>query len=251
MANLINQKYPETRITLSGNVGDDIRELYSEISRVSREVTQWDLYKTTEVIEDAKRFNAQVNALAPLSSAIIKTRIINDRGEVYTEGDLIFKKIDNSTVHIKAERGGVFYPQTIYKTPISNTNNTPDNTNNTFTVRFAYSPTEPLPGSVGRYGVDVQASEPQMTMTFDQEYDDTSSSTDYTSVYEVDNVFENNTWSATIPVIKSAQSTIRPIIKFFDESGEEVYCDYTIEETSSTWEIGGVPTSLVRKVVVK
>ena len=72
-------------------IRDDINYLYQKIKDFSRETTQWDLYKITQVISSQEEFQSQINSLPPYSSAIIAAKFVGDDGNNYNHGDLVYK----------------------------------------------------------------------------------------------------------------------------------------------------------------
>lgn len=92
----------------------NITYLYNKMQACTRNVTYFDLYKINTVINNSSDFESQVSALEPYSTAIVNTRFSRPEGE-YSPGDLVVKNIDGTTTTIFAQRGGIFYPQTIIK----------------------------------------------------------------------------------------------------------------------------------------
>jgi hypothetical protein len=92
----------------------NITYLYNKMQACTRNVTYFDLYKIHTVINNSSEFESQVSALGPYSTAIVNTRFSRPEGE-YSPGDLVVKNLDGTTTTIFAQRGGIFYPQTIVK----------------------------------------------------------------------------------------------------------------------------------------
>lgn len=217
---------------------EDITYLYNKIKDFSRETTQWDLYKITQVIQNQENFQGQVNALPPYSSAIIAAKFI-ENNEIYSPGDLVYKKLDNSTEHITAERGGVFYPSKIAK----------DNNSNNIDMYFTYMTKEPSASNEsqtakkledGSYGFNEQPN--SQTLIYDN-----IGIIDPTKVYGHLNP-ENNSFPAV--------ENVFPIIKLYNDDNEEVYADFILTfgtDINTGKEIYTISTlpSIVTKVVVK
>jgi hypothetical protein len=73
--------------------------------------------------------------LLPFTSAIINTPTAFADGDTYAVGDIIVKKQDGTTEHIRAERGGIFFPQEITRGGGSNNYN--------YTIDFILQSNEP------------------------------------------------------------------------------------------------------------
>ena len=225
----------------------DLEYLYQKLNRFSRETTQWDLYKITEVISNQESYRAQVNSLPPYSSAIINTRFLGDDGVSYNKGDLVYKNLDNSVTHVRAERGGVYYLQKIKPA----TNDT--NTDNNYDLTFQYLSHEPAEGTPTEVNYNVNdriaeiPAEKDITQTLQFNNLPVVAPSDLYGVVRKDENIENGT------IVFTAKST-PPVIKMYlsDENQEEVYCDYTLTlaEGENNSFVSGIP-SIVTMVVLK
>ena len=217
---------------------EDIDYLYQKIKDFSRETTQWDLYKITQVVTNQEQFQAQVNSLPPYSSAIIASKFVSEDGDNYSQGDLVYKNLDGSVTHIQSERGGVFRPTSITK-----------NANN-YTISFQYiskEPTENATESVVENGGQWISNDTQKKQI---EFKNLSVATP-SSIYGMiinkkDFSIDTNNYGSTTFTKKAAF----PIIKMYDSSNEEVYTDFNIVENTTSWIVSKIP-SIVETVVVK
>ena len=211
----------------------DIQYLYQKIKDFSRETTQWDLYKITQVVNNQDEFQAQVNSLPPYSSAIIASKFVSEDGDNYSQGDLVYKNLDGSVTHIQSERGGVFRPTSITKDA------------NNYTISFQYiskEPTENATESVVESGGQWISTDTQKKQV---EFKNLSVATP-SSIYGIvksKNEFSNNSFDFT-------KKSAFPIIKMYNSSNEEIYADFNIVENTTSWIISNIP-SIVETVVVK
>lgn len=213
-------------------VREDINYLYQKVKDFSRDVTQWDLYKITQVITDQEKLQAQVNSLPPYSSAIIAGRFVGDDGNVYSQGDLIYKKLDGTTQHIAAERGGVFRPSTITKD------------GNNYTILFQYLSKEPSEDAVDQ--VSGNSGTWKSTDTNKQKIEFQNLITQApNNIYGI--VKTGTDLSSGITFTKEDAF---PIIKLYDQYNEEVYVDFTLSDSNGSYTINSLPT-IVAKVVIK
>lgn len=214
---------------------EDIEYLYKKIKDFSRETTQWDLYRITEVIQNQEDFQGQINVLPPYSSAIIAAKFV-ENNEVYSPGDLVYKKLDNSIEHITAERGGIFYPSKI----VQGSNN--------IDMYFTYMTKEPSASNASETAQKLEdnsygfSNQPNSQTLIYKNIDITATSTVYGYVYEPNGAtyysFDNK--------------SIYPIIKLYNEFNEAVYADIklTLSPDNKQYIINDIP-SIVAKVVVK
>ena len=108
-------------------------------------------------------FEAQVNALEPYSTAVINTHIAT-ASETYSPGDMIVKNIDGTTSTIFAQRGGIFYPKTIKKTYL-------DDSNFSYDILFAFQSTAPKINSTSNVsGTDSTDDEDDKNDTWDASF---------------------------------------------------------------------------------
>lgn len=210
-------------------IREDINYLYQKVKDFSRETTQWDLYKITQVVIDQENFQSQVNNLPPYSSAIIATQFI-ENNETYRAGDLVYKNLDNSITHISAERGGVFYPSKITQS-----------IGNNIDVYFSYMTTEPSEDAILTVSSSNKTWEiintPKSKILQYSQLVQNAPTTVYGHINPTNNQF-------------TAVENVFPIIKLYNDKNEEVYGDFSLNLTADTYTISNLP-SIVTKVVVK
>ena len=217
----------------------DIDYLYRKIKDFSRETTQWDLYKITQVVTNQEQFQAQINSLPPYSSAIIASKFVSEDGDNYSQGDLVYKNLDGSVTHIQSERGGVFRPTSIIK----------DSSNN-YTISFQYISNEPTENAtesiVENSGQWISTDTQKKQVEFKNLSVATPSSIYGMIINKKDFSIDTNNYGSTTFTKKAAF----PIIKMYNSSNEEVYTDFNIVENTTSWIISKIP-SIVETVVVK
>lgn len=219
---------------------EDIEYLYKKIKDFSRETTQWDLYKITQVISNQEEFQSQINSLPPYSSAIIAAKFAGDDGNSYNHGDLVYKNLDGSTTYIEAERGGVFRPSTIIKLDSENSNN------NNYNLLFQYISKEPGEDDIDQViGNSNGVWESKDTNKQQIEFQNITVNSP-SSIYGI--VKTSNDFSSggfTFPLEKPF-----PIIKMYNSDNEEVYTDFNLKSNDNMYAISGIP-SIVTTVVIK
>jgi hypothetical protein len=144
MANLNTYKYYHDYGLPYPNAGDktslyaNIEYLYHKIENCTRNITYFDLYKINSVLNNATEFESKVNALPPYSSMVLNTFVsLTGTNTSYNIGDIVIKNIDGTHEVIAAQRGGIFYPSSIQKASLS------DSENFTYDFMFSYQSAEP------------------------------------------------------------------------------------------------------------
>ena len=228
-------------------VQKNINYLYDKLSTVSKTLTYWDLYKITEVVTDKKNLQSITNSLLPFTSAIINTPTSFQEGtETYAVGDVVLKQQDGSIQHIQAERGGIFFPYKITKT-------SSDASNYNYTIDYQLKSHEPNEGSQDVEGVKGKWD------TSGKYYKNISyeNLTGGAGVSPYNNVQfpsdGNLSFEFDVAYLKGTETEIRPIIKCYNDNGEEVYCDFTcaVPENETQWEFSMDGVKIVTQVVVK
>lgn len=231
---------------------ENIDFLYNKIQACTRDVTYFDLYKISTIVNQASELQSQINALPSYHSLIINTPIITGDGKRYNTGDIIVKMNDGTFSHIEAQRGGIFYPSKITKLST-------DSNNYSYKFQFSYESSAP-----------ASSEEPVVADRVE-----TENNIVWTTNYASDIVFENMTGGAAVspynqvfkdkveisgitPSVGSNDSTLAmdPIVHAYNVASngvsEEVYCDQVITYSGGQYSIKLIaPVKLVNKVVVK
>lgn len=242
----------------AGNVQEiqeNIEALYAKMAQCTRQISYFDLYKITTIVNQASELSSQINALAPYTSLIINTPIETGDGVRYNIGDLVVKNNDGSHDIIEAQRGGIFYPQKITKV------NT-DDKNYSYDISFSYQSSAPSDGEVKISPInnvwEVTNNQYVKKLTFKN-----IGSGAVGSPYNL--IFENKTSftfdaSFVIDPGSNTKKIIDPIIHAYavDPSTnvwEEVYADqdikYTTTDDKTIISVSLYGSNLIQKVVVK
>ena len=105
-----------TFMTKAANAADfqtQIDNLNTKLNSVAKNLTYFDFYNIVDVTVNKNNFSAQVNALTPNTSLIINSEPFFLNDVYYNTGDIIFKSSNSNIVHIKAQTGGIYYPNKI------------------------------------------------------------------------------------------------------------------------------------------
>lgn len=232
-------------------IQENIEALYAKMAQCTRQISYFDLYKITTIVNQASELSSQINALAPYTSLIINTPIETGDGVRYNIGDLVVKNSDGSHNIIEAQRGGIFYPQKIEKV---NTNDK----NYSYNISFSYQSSAPSSGKADISPMnnvwEVQNNQYVEKLTF-QNIGSGAVGSPYNLIFEGDNA-TSFTFDASIVNNK----VVDPIIHAYavdpnTNVWEEVYVDQDItynksnDKTIVSVSLHG--SSLIQKVVVK
>lgn len=239
---------PKPNANSREDIQKNINYLYSKVKQVSKNLTFWDLYKISSVVTDKKDLQPISNALLPFTSAIINTPSAFVDGDTYAVGDIIVKNQDGTTEHIRAERGGIFFPQKI----------TRDSNSYNYTIDFILKSNEPVKATSeisGSQGTGDEAdkyvwnaSENYTSGVQFQNLVGGAGESPYNIVYN--SPFPND--GIVFPTAKTDENeNIQPIVKGYSSNGEEVYWDLKVTTSGSNWKIENPGTSLISTIVVK
>lgn len=265
--NLTNTEENPSNLTQAERMMKNIEYLYQKMNQCTRNVTYFDLYKFSRVINEASQLQAEINALEPFTAAIINTNINTGDGITYAPGDIIVKNIDNTSSIIRAQRGGIFYPSSIKRSEQEN--------NYTYDIQFSFqsaSPSEEQISIEDNYKTET-GSNNQITIVtgsdsiwdkYDNEGKDiyaknitfkglagNSVGSPYNYVYDsvadIDARYSNFT-----PKFKDTTTPIPPIIHCYANK-EEIYIDQQINYSEKTkkYQITLASCPLCDKVVIK
>lgn len=220
-----------TFITKATNAKDfqtQIDNLNTKLDNVAKNLTYFDFYNIVDVTVNKNNFSAQVNALTPNTSLIINSEPFFLNNVYYNTGDIIFKSSNSNIVHIKAQTGGIYYPNKI----------TFDKNSNSYSIEYKYTPTQPATGTTE----DVQVSKDNQ--------EDTANGAAYTmnfnglknsnqgTIYGLWEKFTNS-----FPAYKKDNTIIQPYIKFYlcdtenNIPSEEICLDYSLTLSNNQWNI--------------
>lgn len=204
----------------------DMDFLNRKLDKAQKQLTMWDFYHITEVVNQVSEFEIKQNSLIALTGLIINCGTFIANEESYSTGDIVFRMADGSLQHIRAERGGMFYPSKLERI----------NANN-FKFSYSFINTPPSQGekeiSEENNVWDASGASTNKTITF-EDVEISNPTTNYSIVQTVgaENIhFEG---------IYITNQLVQPIIKTFiqKQSGEyeEIYSDYSLEFDSVSGE---------------
>lgn len=214
-------------IDFTGISNDPIKMLTllnQKLDLVVREWDYWDIYKFESSINDVNDIDTAEASLTPNHALVVNVDIPGQantgnstgRRDSYSRGDVILKKENGDTVHIKTKATGIFYPSELVAGSAG-----------TYSLKYKYAATlADLPTGTGS-GISFDP---------DNNYQSTT----------IDLVGASSTNYAVLSLVSSSDlqfaklTNINPVIKFFLVSGntnEEVITGYDLTETSSNYTV--------------
>ena len=235
---LTDPEYVDTQFSGSLDSAASFKEYFNfietKLKLAKRSLEYWDIYRFKSSLNDPDLFASAFAALEPNTSLIINCKNFNYNGVDYHQGDVVIKKDDGSSLHIKALESGLFYPASLTTT---------DNNINVLTYKYATSTAEVKTQSQASDGIKYSETNGVLQSNAVEIGLDEPS-----NIYGIKPTINRNNGSATFDAI----ADIHPIVKLFTEDGEEVYASIQVvlNAAKTQYTISGIP-SVVTQVMVK
>lgn len=208
----------------------DLEFLNAKLTAVTRDVSVYDFYNITTVIQDINEYDIKVNNLLPGQSAIIGAESITTSEAILSRGDIIFKLQDYSLQIVRGVRGGVFYPSKIQQT------------NGNYTLKFTNTSITPEDGTAKLRVGGAELLTP-MKEIYITGLTTTSNARYYNAKIMVPSI------NRQISFNQISQSV--PVIKWYTSNSEEIYWDYalTADVDSNQYIIENIPSCISYAVI--
>lgn len=219
MSNTTNTFTPKFHVDNPEKYGEALRTLHKEISTINKNITYLDVYNIVDVVTDKINFSAQVGKLGVNSALIINAQPFSENSVNYNTGDIIYKTSTGNVIHIRAQAGGIYYPQSIIQE------------GGGLSITYAYA-SSTLEGSYP--GEGEKEIGPYQIITFSNLQNQTSN----TNIYGL--------WIPyTDPIVALKDENgnlIQPQIQFWlvnnnnDNSPvEQIFIDYSLKDNGNNW----------------
>ena len=213
-----------TKVRTSESYQEQLNILDEKISKIGKQISYLDAYNIVAVCENKDTFAAQVNALTANSSLVINTQGFVINNIRYETGDIILKMANEEVVHIKAQTGGIFYPQSLTEA-----------SDGSYTLTYAFSASKPTTiestngGFAQKINFELKPSDTGSVYGIWEKFDPNNSFKYYT--FDVESVEEKGT-------ITTTTKRVEPYIKFYlADSWEEIVVDYKIVDSNDSFTI--------------
>lgn len=209
----------------------DLEFLNAKLTAVTRDVSVYDFYNITTIIQDINEYDIKVNNLLPGQSAIVGAESITTSEGVLTRGDIVFKLQDYSLQIVKGVRGGVFYPSKIEQ---------PDENVANYILTFTNTSVTPADGATELRVGGAELLTPMKEI--DIKGLAITGNTHYYNAIKTNN-------NGQINFDRISQSA--PVIKWYTSNNEEIYWDYTLTEniSSNKYIITDIPSCISYAVI--
>lgn len=161
--------------------------LNQQINELERKVTFWDVYNITQTITSESEFLSKTPLLSAGEAAIINVNMIKVADKYYYRGDIIYRQVDNTLLHIPAENSGIYVPSLSIK-------------DGKLQVTYTYSPSV-IDDGIETFSFEVSGK--------DFGYCDVKSVTTFT------NGTDYATWSKSMIQVSGSSQYLYPSIKFY------------------------------------
>lgn len=237
-----------TKTTNAADFQTQIDNLNTKLDNVAKNLTYFDFYNIVDVTVNKNNFSAQVNALTPNTSLIINSEPFFLNNVYYNTGDIIFKSSNSNIVHIKAQTGGIYYPNKITFE------------NNSYSIEYKYTPTQPATGSSTDVDVSIEnqaANGAAEIIKFNGLIN-----SDQGNIYGLWRKFNDGINDGIFDIYyknnqDNQDNKIQPYIKFYlydkenNKGPEEICLDYKLKVENDKWKVeivDGIPANLWIKV---
>lgn len=212
-----------------------INNLYQRVEGLKKTVSYLDFYNISDAVTNEITFSEQLNKLPLNQSLVINTAPFQHGGVSYSTGDILTKTNSNEILHIKAQTGGVFFPESITATLDENQNDIGN-----YTIQFAYQGSSPTEKNNTIETINTDNNSCTWKSSFAQ-------TITYTGLTSASNSEMYSVWAdmknkyIEFDQIFVGGTPINPFVQFFFNDnnipGEQVYIDYTLESINSKWKI--------------
>ena len=215
MANIYNEKawirysqMPHKNAAKASEIQENLEFLDQKLELAQRKLSMFDFYQITTFVSNGNDYQTAVDKLEP-NTSLVCTESFVANNKNFGRGDIIYKYENGSVEHIRAERAGIYAPVKLIKD---------SNSNYVITYEyFSYEPTE-----ISSTAVDGKA-------TFAKKISFPIEITSSQQIYSIQQAVPTTPRSITFDKHFKPDDTtqvIKPFIRFYDLTGEEIYWDY-------------------------
>ncbi len=207
------------------NYSKSLQAINERINTLHKQLTYWDLYHITQVVNNKDELGIKFTALHNGESLVINTNeTFQSNDQWYSRGDVVLKLDNGEQLLIKSQNSGYYYPAAL----------TYDETSKSLVVKYNFDSTKPSSGT------NTTGDGPYETMEYQVNINNASIQGAY-------NVFQPFAASIAFNKVKSEingeEEEVKPIIKFFlkiNNTYEEIYIDYICKENDTSYQITSV-----------
>lgn len=215
-SNLVELNLPLKKTMTMEEVVNTTQIIQNKIQNMGKELTAWDFLNISAEINSADECAATINNLLSNSSAIVNCDSFDYNDEAYYRGDIIYKRINGTTIHILSSIQGGYVPEI---TELGD---------NKYQIVYNYSSTTPIEQSKS---FELNIKQPEGINVYNYVYTLSSGVT-----------FPLQTMCAALYHKGETTTFVDPVVRFYDKRGEEILSDYYIDIDETGNITIGIPT---------
>ena len=208
-----SENMPHSNVKDLQTLNENLNWYAQQVVNAKRDIEYWDVYRFDGSVDSKEDFDSKYAAL-PNNHALV----VNVDIDKYQTGDVVIKDNNGEQILVKSKQNGIFKPDTYDK--------------NKEILTYVY--TNSVSDDDRSIGVEISATDPSSIV----------------NVYSVNATPTRASITANGSVTFVKNGDIKPFIKMFDKSGEEVYACIDLTVSSNNYVISNIPP-IVEKVVVK
>ena len=200
-----------------------LQAINERINTLHKQLTYWDLYHITQVVNNKDELGIKFTALHNGESLVINTNeSFQSNDQWYSRGDVVLKLDNGEQLLIKSQNSGYYYPASVSY----------DNKLKSLIIKYNFNSAAPSVGT-STTNSDVPYEKMEYTVAIGD-----------ASIQGAYSLFQQYTAAVSIQKVKSIinnnEVVVQPVIKFFlktDDSYEEIYLDYQRVESNDDYTI--------------
>lgn len=203
------------------NYSKSLQAINERINTLHKQLTYWDLYHITQVVNNKDELGIKFTALHNGESLVINTNeSFQSNDQWYSRGDVVLKLDNGEQLLIKSQNSGYYYPASIKYDDDLKSLIIKYNFNNAAPINGKSTTESDTPYTIMEHTVEIGSASIQGAYSIFQEY---------TSAVQVNKVKS---------IINGNEVVVQPVVKFFlktDNSYEEIYLDFNRVESTDLY----------------
>lgn len=221
---LFNEKVKSYNTFADTKVSDyskSLQAINERINTLHKQLTYWDLYHITQVVNNKDELGIKFTALHNGESLVINTNeSFQSNDQWYSRGDVVLKLDNGESLLIKSQNSGYYYPASVTYNDALKSLVIKYNFNNAAPINGTSTTESNTPYTTMEHTVEIGSASIQGAYSIFQEY---------TSAIHIDKVKS---------IINGNEVVVQPIVKFFlkiNDSYEEIYLDFNRVESADLY----------------
>ena len=205
------------------NYSKSLQAINERINTLHKQLTYWDLYHITQVVNNKDELGIKFTALHNGESLVINTNeSFQSNDQWYSRGDVVLKLDNGEQLLIKSQNSGYYYPASIKYDNALKSLIIKYNFNNAAPINDKSTTESDIPYTTMEHTVEIGSASIQGAYSLFQEY------TAAVRIQKVKSIINDN------------EVVVQPVVKFFlktNDGYEEIYLDYQRVESTDEYTI--------------